>query len=1021
MSASKKSGSVYTAPVLSQFTSVEMQRKGLSETLKRLQAFHKAGLAFVEEGRQTAAALKEVNAAFEEDIDDPELELPRAGTSKLVTFVERITDILRDAVADIEHGAVEPVTQTLQGSLTDTKDAKKEYEAVAARYETAKKKYRDGSKKGQDKLRELSDESDAARIEYERAEAEATETLKVAKISAGVQCLRLFTEFYSTFDHMFATGSTIMEEMKDANTEFSSQLLSAEEEIAPRSAASGPSDPMSRSFLAFKEWNKTYCMQLGTLDEMRLKVISERESLGVTEEQLDTMFCNLADIVALHAPLDDQFETAASAPDRMCSTAATALSAILPRMKKMYYRYAENVSQAVLAVEDASKHNRHFASLVKKSERSLLKATGLGLGLAVGVQHLISVPVRYMPHVFGLLQAIHNACSPNDPGWAQLYDLLDHLRPILDHLKQATAHSDSMRSLTRVRDRMTDADEEIVNPARGFIRQGDITIAQSSNPDLIPPGPAYNLTLLSDIVLVSARSASSKTSMGDLKFVTKIPVLGATISEQGGPDVRCGFKVEWHMGNVTTWIVFGAESDQDRMGWMGDLAGAITARRRIQVFGEELSVLMARPDEAGREVPRFVSRVLKYVEANGLDVEGIYRVSGNALEGARLQRLADSGKKLVFNDALTAASLLRAWLRAMPVSPSVPDLYDEWISSAEALKGQEAPLIEKCRQLIAKLPKYNRFLLHVIFEHMRKVSQQSNINLMNARNLSLIIAPPIFPSPNKDDQLPSPRTFELAELFIRQCDAVFRDVAAERLAFRQAEADRIAQEEADRAARRERIRKEKMNIPKDDGPVQAVGDFATQKRAEAEAAAIEARKKKETEEEAERQRIADERARIEKQRKEETEREEAQRKLEEQKRKEQLDAEAKAAEEDRKKKDSQARDKYEKALAAEQVRMEEERRKRKEEKHKREEEARKKAQERAKTAEEEDEYEYEDEAPICAGCGKEIEEGGIEALDKPWHRTCFVCATCGKSVASGATLIGGKPYCKEDAQKLSSK
>jgi len=49
----------------------------------------------------------------------------------------------------------------------------------------------------------------------------------------------------------------------------------------------------------------------------------------------------------------------------------------------------------------------------------------------------------------------------------------------------------------------------------------------------------------------------------------------------------------------------------------------------------------------------------------------------------------------------------------------------------------------------------------------------------------------------------------------------------------------------------------------------------------------------------------------------------------------------------------------------------------------------------------------------CAGCGNALTGSAVKALEKHWHKECFVCITCHKSLATGGFLedSSGNPIC----------
>jgi len=56
----------------------------------------------------------------------------------------------------------------------------------------------------------------------------------------------------------------------------------------------------------------------------------------------------------------------------------------------------------------------------------------------------------------------------------------------------------------------------------------------------------------------------------------------------------------------------------------------------------------------------------------------------------------------------------------------------------------------------------------------------------------------------------------------------------------------------------------------------------------------------------------------------------------------------------------------------------------------------------------------------CAGCEKVLEERRITALNKKWHKECFVCRMCKGSVAEAYFERQGYPYCANCKDKVPS-
>lgn len=79
------------------------------------------------------------------------------------------------------------------------------------------------------------------------------------------------------------------------------------------------------------------------------------------------------------------------------------------------------------------------------------------------------------------------------------------------------------------------------------------------------------------------------------------------------------------------------------------------------VFGCELAQLCERQ---GAQVPKFFSQFTQHIEKEGLDVVGIYRLSGNAASINKLRYLVEQGKLhpslIQYNNPLTANLILES-------------------------------------------------------------------------------------------------------------------------------------------------------------------------------------------------------------------------------------------------------------------------------------------------------------------------------------------------------------------------
>ncbi|KAG0371610.1 hypothetical protein BGX24_001434 [Mortierella sp. AD032] len=153
-----------------------------------------------------------------------------------------------------------------------------------------------------------------------------------------------------------------------------------------------------------------------------------------------------------------------------------------------------------------------------------------------------------------------------------------------------------------------------------------------------------------------------------------------------------------------------------------------------------------------RLVPLVVEKCIEAVDERGLEVEGIYRRSGMAAEARQLVQAYDIGMRPdlmdtnIYQDICSITSVLKQYLRSLP-QPLIPyDLYADFME-AISLPQNEAK-VQTFKDLMDRLPVAHYATLKVLLEHLGRVTQQDKINLMNAKNLSVVFGPTLMRNPD---------------------------------------------------------------------------------------------------------------------------------------------------------------------------------------------------------------------------------------------------------------------------------
>ncbi|XP_062931860.1 rho GTPase-activating protein 9 isoform X2 [Cynocephalus volans] len=214
---------------------------------------------------------------------------------------------------------------------------------------------------------------------------------------------------------------------------------------------------------------------------------------------------------------------------------------------------------------------------------------------------------------------------------------------------------------------------------------------------------------------------------------------------------------------------------------------------RDQVFGCQLESLCQREDDT---VPSFVRLCIAAVDKRGLDVDGIYRVSGNLAVVQKLRFLVDreravtSDGRYVFpeqpgqegrldldsaewDDIHVVTGALKLFLRELP-QPLVPPLLLPHFRAALALSESEQRL-SQIQELIGSMPKPNHDTLRYLLEHLCRVIAHSDKNRMTPHNLGIVFGPTLF-RPEQETSDPAAHSLypgQLVQLMLTNFTSLF--------------------------------------------------------------------------------------------------------------------------------------------------------------------------------------------------------------------------------------------------------
>jgi hypothetical protein len=182
-----------------------------------------------------------------------------------------------------------------------------------------------------------------------------------------------------------------------------------------------------------------------------------------------------------------------------------------------------------------------------------------------------------------------------------------------------------------------------------------------------------------------------------------------------------------------------------------------TSALKFASFGVTLADIMRHQAAAfpAEKLPRVWTTLVRMLhQLNGLDQEGIFRMSGSSSDIDRLKETLNKGAfDAEFDgDAHVVACALKQWIAEL-AEPLIPRrVYEETIAAVE-VPGGDAAIMPYIYQSLRDLPACNRDVLVAFVALMRDVLNRSSANRMNEANLAICFSPGIFQSLADDPAL----------------------------------------------------------------------------------------------------------------------------------------------------------------------------------------------------------------------------------------------------------------------------
>ncbi|XP_050734655.1 rho GTPase-activating protein 190-like isoform X9 [Eriocheir sinensis] len=139
-----------------------------------------------------------------------------------------------------------------------------------------------------------------------------------------------------------------------------------------------------------------------------------------------------------------------------------------------------------------------------------------------------------------------------------------------------------------------------------------------------------------------------------------------------------------------------------------------------------------------RSVPLFLEKCVYFIELEGLDSEGIYRVPGNKVHVEQLTTKFKEDSNVNFAEldipVNAAATALKDYLKQLP--PLLPQNQLMELTTIASIGDRSLRLL-RLKEMLTGLPRVNFEVLKFIFQHFVRVAENCKLNSMDSKNLAI--------------------------------------------------------------------------------------------------------------------------------------------------------------------------------------------------------------------------------------------------------------------------------------------
>lgn len=161
---------------------------------------------------------------------------------------------------------------------------------------------------------------------------------------------------------------------------------------------------------------------------------------------------------------------------------------------------------------------------------------------------------------------------------------------------------------------------------------------------------------------------------------------------------------------------------------------------KSQLFGRPLCKTFTNEGS----LPKPIADILVFLWKNGPSTEGVFRKTGNSKNLRSIREELNNGKEVDMEElpVVLLVGLLKSFLKELPGSLLVSNLYDNWIRALGTEENHQR--ITELKRVVDMLPKSNKLLLQHLLCVLNHILKSADINKMDAYNLAVCIAPTLL-------------------------------------------------------------------------------------------------------------------------------------------------------------------------------------------------------------------------------------------------------------------------------------